>query len=375
VNPAGPDVIARRFPQVQRGRPLCHPLRVRVRQLAALADTADRTAATCTGAAEACNYAALIASDCGLPGLAAELCWTQFGVFSDARPLDAANARLALQPLVNLGRLHARNGDPATAYDRITTLFNTAARQAVTCIGQRPVDLRGLTRSRDDHDDLLRWLRAALLSDGSRALCQAGDWDQALRFVGDRQETGGRLLDGRQIAVIARHMTGDQQAADRLLAETTIAEPWEQSVAATLAVLTGHPDLAAMTDRYLTLDQKPATQVVFRVRLGLTVLDLTSAPAQPDLARRIESDIVRSADAYAADAALSHPLYAALAPGTSQLTRLVEAAGLGLGAIPGPLLDQLTAAVAAAEKTLRAALAGDAPASPVPARPHGEGSW
>jgi hypothetical protein len=77
-----------------------------------LADQARSTAdQALTRAAEACNLAALIASDCGMPGLARDLCWRQYGVFAQARIRDETTAKLALQPLINLARLHIRDGD------------------------------------------------------------------------------------------------------------------------------------------------------------------------------------------------------------------------------------------------------------------------
>ena len=70
-NPIPHEATARRFPLVPRTKPTCHPLDIRVRQAADLADTAaGNPAETLKTAAEACNLGALIASDCGVPNLA-----------------------------------------------------------------------------------------------------------------------------------------------------------------------------------------------------------------------------------------------------------------------------------------------------------------
>ncbi len=121
--------VARRFPLVPRGRPACHRLDVRVRQVTDLVGTALQCPAeTAKIACEAHNLAALIASDCGLPDLARSLCWKQFEIFHDSRPFHAETAKLALQPLINLGRLLVREGTNTAAYHLIETLFTAVRR-------------------------------------------------------------------------------------------------------------------------------------------------------------------------------------------------------------------------------------------------------
>ncbi|MGH3684444.1 MAG: hypothetical protein ACRDRU_23605 [Pseudonocardiaceae bacterium] len=51
------------------------------------------------------------ANGCGLLDLAQQLCWRQFDLFQATTPLTAKTAKLALQPIVNLGRLSTRDGD------------------------------------------------------------------------------------------------------------------------------------------------------------------------------------------------------------------------------------------------------------------------
>ena len=361
--------IARRFPFVPRGRPPCHPLDIRIRQVCQLADTSARhPEKALTGAAEACNLAALIASDCGLAALAADLCWTQSGIFAHGRPFDSGTAKLALQPLINLGRLHARDGRGTAAYHMILALFDTVAHQAAAEIGGRTVDLSGLTRTREDYRETLRWLWTVLLSDGTRALTQDGHWDEALRLVETHHGIGDRLLDGRQIAIIARHTAGDHESALRLLSTASAPTKWEQAVATVLAILTGGTDTAPMVDRFLALDPAPPAQVVFRVRLGLTVIDLagTDTPAAPRLARAIETDVLQTKDAYAARDASSHPAFSAISTQREALTELLATSGLKQGAIPSPLLKQLSTAITTAKESLADALRSRCSSSPSP---------
>lgn len=351
----------RRFPLVPRGRPACHPLDVRVRQVADLADTATRRPAeTARIAAEAHNLAALIVSDCGLAALARGLCWKQFEIFHDARPFDAATAKLVLQPLINLGRILARDGNGTAAHHLIETLFTAVRHQRTVNLDGTVTDLGNLTRTPDDHREIVQWLWNVLLADGTRALTQAGRWSQALQHVQDHHGIGQSLLDGRQIAIIAHHAAGDHPTSARLLAETPAPTRWEQTVAACLAILTGNHngDTTTTVDGYLALGEAPA-QVVFRTRLGLTLLDLTDDRSAPRLAHAIETGVLRSRDAYAAREVLGHTGCASRLPASTiaALTGLMDVSGLGTGTLPAGLLDQLTTATTRAEASLIEVLA------------------
>lgn len=121
------DVVARRFPLVPRPKLPCRALAQRIDRVTQLADQAWQAAGQpLTRAAEACNLAALIASDCGMrcPGLARDLCWRQYGVFAQARIRDEATAKLALQPLINLARLYIRDGDSDAGYQLLEALLD-----------------------------------------------------------------------------------------------------------------------------------------------------------------------------------------------------------------------------------------------------------
>ncbi|MFC7585737.1 hypothetical protein ACFQYP_19835 [Nonomuraea antimicrobica] len=61
------------------------------------------------------SFAALIASDSGMPDLAAELCWRQHKIFTEADSLNQDIAVMSLMPLVNIARLLIREGDGSGA--------------------------------------------------------------------------------------------------------------------------------------------------------------------------------------------------------------------------------------------------------------------
>ncbi|MFC4585343.1 hypothetical protein [Sphaerisporangium corydalis] len=352
--------VARRFPLVPRGRPVCHPLDVRVRQVADLADSGSDYPEEATRiAAEAHNLGALVASDCGFSSLARDLCWRQFQIFHDAQPFDAATAKLALQPLVNLGRLLAREGNGTAAHHLIETLFTAVRHSATGTFGGTVIDLGNVTHSSDDHREIVQWLWTVLLADGIRALAQAGRWSQALQHVQDHRGISRSLLDGRQIAIIAHRAVGDRRTSTCLLTETDTPTPWERTVAAGLAVLTSSEsgDPISLVDRYLPLGG-PSTQVVFRTRLGLVVLDLVDERFGPRLAHTIAIDVQRSQDAYAAREVLAHAGCASLIPATARrvLTSLVQVSCLGRGTMPIELWDQFRMAMTTAETSLREAL-------------------
>jgi len=116
--------MAGRIPLVRRTKAPALPLEERVNHLTGLtvapagAGHHDLVARTCG----ILNYAALIATDVGLPHLAADLCWRQHQVFADAGRLSGPIAVMSLMPLVNLSRLLTRDGQGDTAYDLLVRL-------------------------------------------------------------------------------------------------------------------------------------------------------------------------------------------------------------------------------------------------------------
>jgi hypothetical protein len=305
------DTMARRFPLIARNRPAARPLADRVVQVRTRADAAAEGGPDALlRAAEAHNLAALIVSDCGLGALAHELCWRQFTIFYTARPHTADAAKLALQPLVNLARLMIRNGDGDEAHRVLTTLFVAVKSRQSALIGETTVNFGDFFTTNEEHREVVAWIWSVLLSDGVRALTQSGRWAEALQHIQQHKGIGQRLFDGRQVAILAHHADGDLSGALDLLADTSTPTAWEEAVAACLRTLclsaADCPTASAttaMVDRYLTLEPDPEVRV-FRVRLGLCVIDLAqhveSAAEVHRVMQALESDARSAADAYVA---------------------------------------------------------------------------
>src|SRR5690349_2547472 len=219
--------FARRFPLVARTRPACVPLGQRVAELGERAREAARTC-DLTEAAAVHNQAALVASDCGLPDLARQWCHQQVNIYLRAHPLGAQVARLALEPITNLARLYTREGQGERAFTVMDTLFTAVSARTGTDVDgiEIPADL---TDSAETHQQIRSWLWAVLLATGARALAAAGRWTQARARLEDYKGIGRRMLDGRQIAVIAHAVSGDTDGSLAVLADTTPGEPWENA--------------------------------------------------------------------------------------------------------------------------------------------------
>jgi hypothetical protein len=364
---------ARRFPLVPRPRPTCRSLADRIRELHHLADVAanldhepagsDRLAM----AAQVLNKASLIASDCGLPDLARSLCWQRFTVYQHAQPLDARAARHALEPLVNLARLLARAGAGEQAHHLLAALYHAVRHRTDTTIAGIPVTFTGFFQTEADQQAVHRWLWTVLLADGTRALTAAGNWCQAAAHAERHGGVGARLLDGRQAAIIARSTTGATATARTMLDQTTTAEPWEQAVAACLHALiqaiddrpTGEATAGAV-GRYRALDHESAS-LIFRTRLGLTILDLagTDQPELDGLIHGLVRQAAETPDGYAARDLLADTRCRTLlsAAEARELSAVVDEAGLGAGNIPRPLLADLMAAIHSSEQTTMQELA------------------
>jgi len=254
-------------------------------------------------------------------------------------------------------------------YRLIDELCGAVRSRADTVIDGSDISFTGLTSDAGDHREVVRWLWSVLLADGTRALTRAGRWPGALQHAQQHKGIGQRLLDGRQVAVLAHCAAGDHKTAQSLLAATSTPTPWEEAVAACMKVLcrtwAGQPAstaIATMTGRYLSLE--PAREhAVFRVRLGLSVLDLAGNGADgahrvQQVAETVTRDALGAADAYAAHDALSHAtcLSHTTASRSRALTGLVRAAGLGLGTMPADVQDDLMGSVAASETSIMTAL-------------------
>lgn len=356
------DRTVRRFPLVARTKPACPALDVRIREVSNLASAAG----SATGfdqlalSAEAHNKAALIASDCGMPGLARSLCWRQFHVYECNRPLTARAARFALEPIANVARLLIRQGEGESAHELLETLYQAVRTGTEAVIDSTPLTFRDLTDSAEDHRALCLWLWTVLLADGTRALAAAGRWEQALAHAEQRDGVGRRLLDGRQVAILAHCLAGDPASALADLEATATPTSWERCVAGCLTVLclmsSARPTARAVTEmveRYLELQHGPGL-LLFRCRLGQSVIDLAGEVEQAwaeYVARDLASHAMASGDGYAARELLMHEgCRTRLADRELRaLYATLQSAGLGRGAIPGHLMEDLLSAVHASE--------------------------
>ncbi|WP_206305958.1 hypothetical protein [Streptomyces sp. RFCAC02] len=317
-------------------------------------------------AAEICNKAALIASDCALPDLARALCWSQYRVFAQARPLPPWAVKLALQPILNIARQLIREGDGNSAYITLEALFRAARDRSSVEIAGRTVALHTLTSTTDDHKTVCTLTWTALLADGTRALVQAGRWQEAAEAAATHHGVGARLLDGRQITILALVQNGRHDEARRLVETSRPSEPWEEAVQSLLRVLcrgTGSAPathIDEMLNTILALRQQPAPgTTVFLTRVGISALIL-AADHDDERTHQLHRDVLAMArsDAYAARDTLAHSQFrnALTASQHSALTSTVHASGLGMGTAPAPLNSDLMGAVQAAEDQLRCCL-------------------
>jgi len=358
MDPIGP--IARRFPLVARARPACGPLNVRVGELCVLADAAKRFSDP-TSASTVFNQAALLASDVGLPELARAWCHRHADAYLRARPLGARAARRALEPLVNLARLHIRDGDGDAALRLLTGLYEAVISRVDTVLDGLTVPAETLTSTTEDHREVCRWLWGVLLAEGARALTGMGRWPDALTHLQRHHGVGRRMLDGRQVAVIASVTVGDADGALALLADTMPGEPWENAVTACLNALCrrsahrlGEADLAVMLERYRRF--VPASGLaVFDTRLGLSVIDAAGGVERPDV-RGIAGVLIQRAsqDGYAAREVLAHEGCAALFTDkqASLLAEVLDTCALGSRIIPARLTTDLSTALDISEAVL-----------------------
>ncbi|MFI0409074.1 hypothetical protein [Actinomadura sp. 3N508] len=357
--------IASRIPLVRRPKAPALPLDERIAHLNGLtvapasADHHDLVAR----ASAVLNYAALIASDIGMPDLATGLCRKQHEVFADAGHLTGDIAVMALMPLINISRLLTRQGDGEAAYDVLTRLYRAAQKRNTAEIHGNTIDLASLTSTEADHRRVCEELWITLLVDGARALARIGRWTEAAEALAAHRGIGQRLLDGRQIQIMALMERGlDQQARDTIDSATP-AEPWENTIAALLRVSCSAPhtsapetelDLAMRETLNLTAPRDPST-AVFQARVGLTALELARdhTNAHRILPKALAD--VAALDAYAARDVLNHPLTSAnlSSDHRNRLQAVLTASGLGAGNLSQDHTHALTEAVEKAACALR----------------------
>ncbi|MDG4795154.1 hypothetical protein [Micromonospora sp. WMMD1082] len=349
MNPA----TIRRFPLVARPRPACTPLPQRVTGLQQRAgrahDTGDVAAATAVF-----NLAALLASDCGVPDLARTWCHrlARTALRTDRDP------RHGLEPVVNLARLHIRAGNGAAAWTLLHTLFHAIDTRTDTIIDGLTIPASHIAADPSAHHRTRAWLWTVLLGTGAHALAVDGRWDHAIQRLTHYNGIGNRMLDGRQLTVIAHAIAGRRHHARATVDATQPGETWENAVTACLSLLLADDtppdrrtvDIAAYLDR----SSQENGLALFHTRLGLTLLDALG-PRLPQ-AHQIAAGLIAYAarDGYAARDILTHRacLSAASQQQTHQLATLVETCGLDTGTVPEPQLNQLLAVLDTAELTI-----------------------
>jgi hypothetical protein len=353
------------FPLVPRPRPPGLPLETRVAELTTLAALAERGTRQerATRAAGVLNRTALIASDCGMRGLARQLCHRQYELLAQSAPLPGWAVRLAMQPVLNIPRQLIRDGHGDHAHAMLLAIHHATLRRAVVVIDAMPIDFGTLTTTPDGRKEACTLTWTTLLADGTRALAQAGRWKKAAEHAATHRGTGIRLLDGRQAAILALLADGQAEGATQMVEESIAAEPWEHAVQAVFHVLCQRaagkdaaPDIATMIAATCALAQtQDLLTTVTRTRIGLIALDLagdSDIPQVPTLRAALITNGM--ADAYAArDLLESHQMGKSLTSVLrSGLQALVRACGLRAGTIPCHLHDDLTSAVGRAESVL-----------------------
>ncbi|WP_201261201.1 hypothetical protein [Embleya scabrispora] len=302
------------------------------------------------------NLAALLASDCGMPDLARQWCHRHANLYLHARPLHAQAVRQALEPLVNLARLRIRAGDGLGACALVDTLHTAVATRTDTTIDGIHIPAARMATTRDEHREIRRWLWVVLLATTARGLAGAGRWEQAHARLLQHKGVGRRMLDGRQVAVLAHASTGDTRGALELCATTLPGDPWEQAVTACLATLCHpHGDNAALLPGLLrTLAPDKPGLTVFGCRLGLSAVDALTAHDFPR-ARTLGLDLIHhtiaNPDGYTARDLLKHPLCSELLTPSQahRLANLVHTCALGTGVLPAALRAELDTALTMTE--------------------------
>ncbi|MEU7753672.1 hypothetical protein [Micromonospora sp. NPDC049171] len=348
------STIAARFPLVPRKRPPAKPLDARVNRLAALAETAHREHDP-EKASMVFNGAALVASDCGDAELARTWCHQHANLYLNQAPLNGHTARFALEPVINLARLRIRDGDGDGAHRLLTDLHTAIASGRQAVIDDLEIHPQQLTTVPGELQQIIRWLRRVLLSDGTRALILAERWADTLTHVHEHDGIGATLLDGRQAAIVAHLMQGDGIEAVALLDRTMIEEPWEHTVHGLLESWHATTIRGLQPTDCVNLSDGASSAIsgagsaVFRVRLGLTTLDLANVVprhVEKDLLKLLTAHVIRDEDANAAHELLDYPGVGSEHLGP--LSQLITASGLGRGSLPDAVQESLSLSLALA---------------------------
>ncbi|WP_033322033.1 hypothetical protein [Actinomadura atramentaria] len=359
-------VIASMIPLVCRPKPPGLPLTDRITKLTALTvqppDAGHHQLVA--RASGVLNYAALIASDVGLPDLAAALCWRQHRIFAEAGHLDQDTAVMALMPLVNIARLLIREGDGGSAFDILQRLYQAAQQRGTTVIADHDIDFGPLIQTDDDHRKICTELWITVLTDGARALARQGRWIEAADALATHRGIGNRLLDGRQIKIMSLLEQGRTQQAIETVESSSPTEPWETAVAEIL-LISCHPKAPSALDHVVSqtltlIGRYEPTTAAFRTRLALATLDLTTNRPHCGTAELRDATVqVASTDSYAARDVLAHSVVRAqLRAGQEQtLAAVLALSGLGSKTLSEPQMEVFSRAGRTAEGQLRNLLA------------------
>jgi len=372
--PTSVTTAARRFPLLGRPRPDCPILPLRLQEITDALDTARQKADHgLADAAHALNKAALIASDSGMTDLATQCCHQHIEAYlHTGRALSFLESRYLLEPVVNLARLQIRADHGAAALGLLESMHQAVTHRRDLTITDQTLPLAHLVGEQQDRNGLRQWVWLQLIGEGVRALALAGRWQDAAEHARRYNGIGVHLMEGRQAEIIAHCLHGDHAQARLVLAQSTTTQPWEQDVAACLhlmciqredelSVPTGAvPSVVAAVARY-TGRPRIAGYASYHARLGLTIATLAH-PIIPGAAiallASIARDAISSADGYAARDVLGfrEPIDGITDNQRSDLNRLAQKAGLGIGTLPPPILQRLTAATNQATDVLDSAL-------------------
>jgi hypothetical protein len=353
--------IALRFPLVPRVRPGCLPLTTRVGNLVELADRAEREAYQGM-ASSVFNQAALLASDLGLPDLARQWCHRHAAAYLRGLPRTGMDAIRGLEPLVNLARLHIRAGHGDEGHRMLVALYEAVTVGAAITLDSITVP-PNLTATDADRQEVRQWLWRVVIADGTRALTTAGRWQEALAHLERHHGVGEHMLDGRQVAVLARATANDYEGAQQLIAGTAPGDPWENAVTACLSLLCRPLD-SSPTDREITQVLASCHQldyqenlVVFHTRLVLSIVDMAGPRGHSRVrneAEELVDRILDLGDGYAAREVLGHDATVALLTEQQMkgLAETVNACALGQGTIPAGLRADLLSALSASEDVI-----------------------
>ncbi|MFI1886035.1 hypothetical protein [Streptomyces jumonjinensis] len=347
-----------RLPLVRRSHLVYPSFATRIEELRTCAERSARPGPLTGRIDAACatwNLSALIASDCGLPELAADLCIRQLHLFQAAWPVSGDVAIAALQPMANLIRLTARSGATGTAYQQLVDLCQAVHHGgAVTLHGQRIDFTPFATPATVRH--IQPWLRFLMVDDGTRLLAATSQWAEAAQHAIIYDPEPSRLFDSRQARIVASWHANDSDTANALLDEALITEPWEDAVrqllrhgSETLAGRARDGLFTAVLNSARTAVEatEPHTRM-FRVRLVRTVIALAPANSQKltePLCRTVLDETQKAGDAFAAREILRSPIPITNAKQRMDLESLVHNGNLGQGAIPATDLTTMEEAL------------------------------